>query len=54
MKSKTRKKTVRGKKTTTLRVSRNSAYLFAACVGLWLPKSFSAILVDLDATGLPE
>ena len=32
---------------------RNSAYFFATAVGLWLPKSYAAVLVDLDATGLP-
>src|SRR5690606_5612987 len=30
-----------------------SACFFAAALGLWLPKSYSAVLVDLDATGLP-
>ena len=32
---------------------RNSAYFFAAAAGLWLPKSYAAVLVDLDATALP-
>jgi hypothetical protein len=32
---------------------RNSAYFFAATVGLWLPKAHGAVLVDLDATALP-
>ncbi|HEX7861412.1 MAG TPA: LamG-like jellyroll fold domain-containing protein [Verrucomicrobiae bacterium] len=28
-------------------------YFFAAALSLWLPKSYSAVLVDLDATTLP-
>ena len=54
MKPKNKKKNFRKNSMRSARVGRNSAYLFAACVGLWLPKSFSAVLVDLDATALPE
>lgn len=35
------------------RVFHQSAYFFAACFGLWLPKSYGAVLVDLDARSLP-
>ena len=33
---------------------RRSAFFFAAFAGLWLPKPFAAVLVDLDATSLAE
>src|SRR6058998_2030699 len=33
---------------------RPSANVFAACLGIWLPKSEGAVLVDLDATALSE
>src|SRR5262245_53594203 len=32
---------------------RNSAYAFVACLGIWLPRGYGAILVNLDATQLP-
>src|SRR5262245_8053212 len=32
---------------------RNSAYVFVACLGIWLPPAQAALLVDLDATQLP-
>jgi len=33
---------------------RYSTWLFAASAGIWLPKSYAAVLVDLDATSLAE
>ncbi len=56
MKSITRpKKTLPQPSPVSLRpFRRKSAFLFAACLGLWLPRSYSEILVDLDATGLAE
>src|SRR5947208_6120003 len=32
---------------------RRSAFVFVACLGVWLPRSYGATLVDLDATQLP-
>ena len=32
---------------------RRSAFVFVACLGIWLPRSYAATLVDLDATQLP-
>src|SRR6185436_11018366 len=31
---------------------RNSAFVFVACLGIWMPKAYAAKLVDLDATQL--
>src|ERR1044071_6031379 len=33
---------------------RGSAFVFVACLGIWLPKSHGGVLVDLDATALSE
>jgi hypothetical protein len=47
-----RKKIVR--RTSNRRAfSWRSGYVFAALAGLWLPKPFAAVLVELDATSLP-
>src|ERR671922_1018467 len=34
--------------------SRRSTFAFVACLGIWLPRTYGATLVDLDATGLAE
>src|SRR3989442_4082928 len=33
---------------------RSSTFVFAACLGIWLPRCYGATLVDLDATQLSE
>src|SRR5688500_15200120 len=35
-------------------LGRPSAFFFAACLGIWLPKAYSEILVDLDASPIAE
>ena len=55
MKSKSRKKTASKRMIARApRLSRrSSAFVFVACLGVWLPRSYGATLVDLDATQLP-
>src|ERR1043166_4744526 len=53
-KLKTHPRAVRGTLRATRKFAHRSVYVFAAFVGLWLPKSYSAVLVDLDSTALPE
>src|SRR5437870_11584507 len=55
MKSKSRKKTASKRMIASApRLSRrSSAFVFVACLGIWLPRSYAATLVDLDATQLP-
>jgi len=33
---------------------RSSAFAFVTCLGLWMPRAYSEVLVDLDATQLAE
>src|SRR2546425_2550975 len=55
MKSKLRK-SARPRRAVAYRsryVRPSSAFVFVACLGIWLPRCYAATLVDLDATQLP-
>src|SRR5436309_12991516 len=55
MKSKSRKSTQPQQAAAHLPrfVRPSKAFVFVACLGIWLPRSYGATLVDLDATQLP-
>src|SRR6266487_856241 len=54
MKSKSRKKALRRTAASSGHrfLRRSSAFTFVACLGIWLPKTYGAKLIDLDATQL--
>lgn len=55
MESKSRKASSKRVASLPARWSRpRFSFAFAACLGIWLPQTDAAVLVDLDATQLPE